>query len=648
MPIQGRISLARTRRSQMQTMDPQAHSRDTRRDALTVAVLVLCSLAFYLRVLGFDFVSFDDPKILLEHGHRYAAESFAGSLRQIFLEDLPREEPLVIRDVSWALDSALFGFANPVGYHAGNWLLNALVVGLLFLFLRRSGLAWPIAAGVSLAFAVVAIHVEPVAWVMGRKDLLAAFFMLAGLLAQTVALAESPRAQDGDPERGGSPSTRPGRRVAAYAVTLLCAALALGSKISAISYFLVLALHRALWPALDRQADAAVATDAYAPSSIVRRAILPIVPHALLSIGVFVWYRGQLAAYGVIHPDNPGATDPEHLRNVVSFLPLVAGEYLKHLFWPQDLSAYYRWPHVEIPLGLADAIAALGWALALVGLLVFAFWRRRDLAFFGGMTLLLMLPYTGLFYVGFWHADRYFYLASAGVLAIAGILLGEATRVWPRLLWPTRALVAVFVLSNAAYALQQQGVWRDTESLWTHEIERFEPSLLAFSALAREYVNRAEEADAPQERAEYAALAHRIVDLGFERESELDRQPTRYRVPEQAQLADLHVLRGRLARLRGATPAEQAEHFRLAYELAPQRGAAMLASESLYNAAASAPEGDKQKIVSESFDYFMRFVAYSVHDPRYLAECELLLDENFGEFPHLFARIAEARRVYFQ
>ncbi|MAG55405.1 MAG: hypothetical protein CMJ83_03855 [Planctomycetes bacterium] len=629
-------------------MLPDSLSAESRRDALVVVALLVFSLGFYGQAVGFDFVSFDDPQILLAHPDRYDETSFAKSLQAIFVSDFPREEPLVVRDLTWALDAGLFGFANPAGYHAGNVLLNALVVGLLFLFLRRSGLSSTLAGLVSLAFAVAPIHVEPVAWVMGRKDLLAAFFMLSGLVAQCIELESTTRR----------------RRNLAYSVTLLCCALALGSKISAISFFLVLALHRAFWPFLRTGPDAIGDDAATVPqlasqdgspagpfsfSTRVSRAALPVVPHAVLSIGTFLWYRDVISSYAVIGAAHPGPLDPEHLRHVFSFLPLVIGEYLTHLVWPHDLSVYYRWPHVEIPLSSAQWLASLAWAVGLLTLLGYSLWRRRDVAFFAGLSIVLLLPYSGFFYVGLWHADRYFYLASAGVLTIAAVCLRDLLRRVPVARLPVALVVAAFLASSAALAYQQQDVWRDNEALWTYEVNRERPSLLAFQALAREYVRRAERTEEEAERRKWTALADRVVTLGFARERELGRVPSRYRVPEQAQLATLHVLRGRLARLLGAPPDEQAVHFRTAFALAPQGVSALYASESLFYAAQAASDEVQAQRISESFSYFLRFVEYSSHDPARLAECESLLEANYaGRFPDLDDRIAEARRIYFQ
>ena len=211
----------------MPDSEPQP-GRERRRLALACLALGGVSLGLYARAVFFDFVSFDDPSVLLAHPNLYDERSLLASLREIFLDYFPREEPLLLRDVTWALDARLFGFENPLGYHLGNVVLNALNAPLLLLFLHHATRRFDFALVVSGLFVLLPVHVEPVCWVMGRKELLVSFWMLLGLLAQSHEL----RARD------------PRRRRSLYALTLLCTGLALLSKMSAVVFFLVLGLHR--------------------------------------------------------------------------------------------------------------------------------------------------------------------------------------------------------------------------------------------------------------------------------------------------------------------------------------------------------------------------------------------------------------------
>jgi hypothetical protein len=213
----------------------QKNWRPRHRNLLTGLLLMLAAWAMYWPSMQYGFVYYDDVRILRDHPELYGQAKLTDDLRAIFVTGLPREEPLLLRDVSWALDSRVFGFGNATGYHLGNVLLHGIVVALMFAFLlgttRRYGFALAVAGG----WLVLAIHTEPVAWIMGRKDILSALFMLLALCAQTRRLAAEtlfPRA-------------------AWYGLTLLCFGCALLSKISVLTFPLVLLLHAIFLPYLN-------------------------------------------------------------------------------------------------------------------------------------------------------------------------------------------------------------------------------------------------------------------------------------------------------------------------------------------------------------------------------------------------------------
>lgn len=598
-------------------------------DVWVLSGLVLVSLAFFGRTVGFDFVDFDDRTILLAHPNLYDAGSLSASLGEIFVHYFPREEPLLVRDVSWALDAHFFGFENAQGYHLGNVILHSLVVAMLFLFLARVTRSRVAAGLTALAFAVAPIHVEPVSWIMGRKDLLAALFMVVGLWAQSVELT----------------SQRVGRKRVAWLLCFACCALALGSKISAVAFVLVLALHRVFTPYL----EGGQAPDLAWNFRAALKRLPALLPHAFVTGGVFVWYRGVLADYGVIREHGPGPLDPEHLGHVIQFLPLIAGKYLQHLFWPNDLSVYYRWPHVEVALSAGETLASVGLAIGLTAALAFLLWRRRDLAFHALFAVALLAPYLGLFYVGLWHADRYFYLATAGVLALLAVGMQELGRRMPALRPALLLLVAGFLLSSVTIGWQQQEVWRDDESLWSYEANRDEPSLLSIQALAKIYLRRAEASDNAAEQQVWIQQALHQLERGHARNLAMAREPGRYRAPERQHLARLHVMSGRAAALSGAPPPAQLAHYRQAFELAPDRLTSILLSRNLFEIAGGVPEEARQRWVEASFEYFVHYLNFSATDPQHLREGRELLETNYGDrFPYLTARVEETRRQWFQ
>jgi hypothetical protein len=611
-------------------MPDESRRSDAKRVVLACLALVTLNLALYARAPSFDFVGFDDPRILLGHPNLYDGDSFASSLQEIFVAYFPREEPLLLRDVSWALDARLLGLENPLGFHLGNVVLNALNAALLFLFLRHATRRFGLALAVASVFSLLTVHVEPVCWVMGRKGMLAGFWMLLALSVQSHELVAS------DPRR----------RRTLYLIALLCTLLALLSKLSAVSFFLVLGLHRAFHPYLDGSRPPG------APLSVTRtlREVAPrITPHALVSVLWFVWYRSIVLEYGVIGWRGPGARDPEHILNLLQFTPLVIGQYLKHLAWPTQLSVYYRWPHVEIPLSAAGLLGSAGIAAALLCATLYCCRRRRDLAFYLLTFYALLVPHLNFVYVGFWLADRYLYLASFCVLAVVGTLLGDLRERSGGLRYATIGAVLVFAGGSGIQTWQQQTVWRDNDSLWLYEAYLDEPSLLSLQALAKAYVKKAEKEPDPARRPQWIERARVEVKRGFDREHELARQQGRYKTPEQLHLSRLHYLRGRIAAIEGAPLERQIDHYSAAYALAPDRASAMMLSRAYFELSALSDDALREDLVKRSFAYFIEFVHLSQTDPLMLAQSRTMLQSNYeGRFPYLDSAIRAMKRVYFQ
>ena len=611
-------------------MPDESRWSDPKRVVLACLALVVLNLALYARAASFDFVGFDDARILLGHPNLYSQESFTSSLQEIFVAYFPREEPLLLRDVSWALDARLFGLENPLGFHLGNVVLNALNVALLFLFLRHATRRFGLALAVASVFSLLTVHVEPVCWIMGRKGLLAAFWMLLALWVQSHELVAS------DPRR----------RRTLYLIAFLCTALALLSKLNAVSFFLVLGLHRVFHPYLDGSRPAG------APLSVAQalREVAPrIAPHAALSLLWFVWYRSIVLEYGVIGRRGPGALDPEHILNVLRFTPLVIGQYLKHMAFPTQLSLFYRWPHVEIPLSATELLGSAAIAVAFLSATLYCCWRRRDLAFYFLTFCALLAPHLNFAYVGFWLADRYLYLASFCVLAVAGTLLGDLRERSGGLRYAAIGATLVFAVASGIQTWRQQTVWRDNDSLWLYEAYLDEPSLLSLQALAKAYVKKAEKEPDPARRLQWIERARVEVERGFEREHELGRQQGRYKTPDQLHLSRLHYLRGRIAAIEGAPLERQVEHYSAAYAIAPDRVSAMMLSRAYFELSALSDHPLREDLVKRSFAYFAEFVHFSKTDPLLLAQSRSMLQSNYeGRFPYLDDAIREMKRVYFQ
>jgi hypothetical protein len=415
-----------------------------------IGLLVLAGL-LYLPTLRYDFIYYDDVRILKDHPELYGQISLGADLHAIFATEYPREEPLLIRDVTWAVDSRLFGFPNPLGYHLGNLVLHGMVVALLFAFLLQTTRRFAFALAVAGTFLVLAIHVEPVAWIMGRKDLLSSVFMLLALLAQTQRLAAR-----------GFPA-----QAAWFIATLACFAAGLFSKINVLTFPLVLWLHALLLPYLNGERAPGQPFRQF-PALLRETALL--VPTLALSGGVYLWYQRILQQFGLLDRGYT-AHGLAHAWNLLMVNPLGFWLYLRQIFLPGQLALQYAWPGVEIAYPPWQILVALATVAGIAATGTWLFLRRKDLFFYFAAFFALMIPYLNLIYIGIWVADRYVYFSVFCVLAIA---VSAAGSLWQRASRPARLLLALagagLLTNNLCQSVAYQAVWRNGETLWQYHI----------------------------------------------------------------------------------------------------------------------------------------------------------------------------------
>ncbi len=570
-----------------------------RRDLLVVAALFLGSLGLYAPSLRFGFVGYDDGTILLAHPNLYDQTSLLGSLRQIFVGYFPREEPLLVRDVTWAIDARLFGFDNPLGYHLGNVILNAADAALLYLFLVEATRRVRFAAITAALWSTLSIHVEPVCWVMGRKDVLSTFFVLLALWTQARALHL--------PE--GAP-----RRRTLELLTLLLYPLAVLAKFSGIALPGALAALRVFGPFLDGTAPAGGPLDLRRAA----RAVRGLWPHLLVMATLHLWYGHIIHIIGVTDGRGPGLLTREHLTLLARFTPLVFGLYLENLVVASRHAIFYDWPNAALALTRGQQLLSAGIAALLVGAGLYIGRRRKDLFFFYAAFLLLMVPYLNLVYIGIWIADRYVYLTSFCVLAIA-VRFGEdlVARAPAHqrhvAAGAALALVALYAACGIAAGLRHQPAFRDDESLWAWDASRADPSMRALSGRARSLVVLAEQATDPAERVRLATEARRAIDRAEAHWAAVPWLPgDHYIIDARAAWLDLFALRGRAAAVLGAPLAEQLDDYRKGYALSGRFVEAMLAARTLL--AMAAATGDEAK-AAESLRYYAVYVKQTRNDP---------------------------------
>ena len=434
--------------------DPSAPSRlvfgamqlDRTKLAICAALAALTLLAF-ADVRNAGFLTFDDDTYVTGSPHvrnGLTAEGLRWSLTAVVSANW---HPVTLW--SHMLDVQLFGL-RPAAHHAVNVAFHAANSVLVFLLLARmTGAIWR-AAFVGALFAIHPVHVESVAWVSERKDVLSTLFWLGALLAWVSWV------------QGGS------WRAYLLSLALLCAGLLAKSMLVTLPFVLLLF---DVWP-LRRLAVG----DALSP-----RAVWPLVreklPFFAAAVGIAA---GAMFTQGRAGPMWTLDTLPLDVRAANAVVSYV--RYLGHTFWPVDLAIYY--PH---PLGWS-AGPVLG-SLALLVAVSAALWRLRERAAWAGVGWLFFLgtlvPAIGLVQVGNQAmADRYIYVPVLGIFWAVTWAVCDAAAARPRAR-PALRIAAVAVLA-VCFGLTVQSVvrWRDTRSLFEHALAVTGPNPTARATVA--------------------------------------------------------------------------------------------------------------------------------------------------------------------
>jgi Tfp pilus assembly protein PilF len=414
-------------------------------EVAAVLGLVLVTLAVYWPGRETQFVNRDDPFYVTGNTHVSGGLS-AENVRWAWTSfEWANWFPLTW--LSLQLDAQLYG-VSAYGFRITNLLVHVANVVLLFWVWRRlSGSAGPslLVAGL---FALHPLHVESVAWVTERKDVLSTLFWMLTLWAY-VCYTEKPGV-----------------------MRFLCvfAALALGlmAKPMLVTLPCVLFLLD-YWP-LGRLGKANL-----------RLAILEKVPLFLLSaassvVTVVAQSRGQAIA---ALDDYPLA---DRLANViVSF-----AAYLVQMVWPLNLAVYYPFEHLAWSDG---RVWGSGLLLAGITMLVVSQAIRRPYLLVGWLWYLgTLVPVIGLVQVGSAaRADRYTYVPLIGVFVMIAWSAAEVAR-WceqaRRWVW---AGAGVALLGCVVLTWVQVGHWHDSFTLWRHALAVTGPNADAHSGLGAAY-----------------------------------------------------------------------------------------------------------------------------------------------------------------
>jgi Flp pilus assembly protein TadD len=407
---------------------PPVFSAGAKKTAFGIAALCLLIAAIYYPVAHFGFINLDDN--LYVYGNDQVTKGLSLSFVRWAFTSFWCGNWHPLTWLSHGLDVSLFG-VEPGPHHLVNvvfHLANSLLV--FFVFRRMTGRHWA-SLVVAALFAVHPAHVESVAWVSERKDVLSTLFWLLTMLAY-IAYVRRPR-------------------WTIYVLVLLLFGLGLMAKPMLVTLPCVLLLCD-FWP-LGR-----FRTNRNMITAVVEK--LPMFAmSAALSLVTYIAQHSQ----GAVQSLDALSLSTRFTNAIAAY-----GKYLVMYVYPADLAVWYPYdgniPNWQIS----------GSVLLLIGLTALSLWqiRKRPFLLFGWLWFVgTLVPVIGIVQVGSQAlADRYTYIPYIGLFVMS--VWGAASLIeetgFSRVLYEVVSVVAIVIL--AVFAQRQVMYWQNNETLYRHTL----------------------------------------------------------------------------------------------------------------------------------------------------------------------------------
>jgi Flp pilus assembly protein TadD len=445
--------------------EPVSTSSSEKKVAVLIYVLLAASVvAVYWPTSRYEFIHCDDPDYIITNPQVQAGLTWQSIAWAFTTDHANNWHPLTW--LSHMLDCQLFGLR--AGWHhvtnAAFHLANTL---LLFALLRRLTGATYRSAFVAVLFALHPLHVESVAWVAERKDVLSTFFFMLTLIAYAKYVSNLNLNHNLNPAPPRSHAPR------YYVLSLLLFALGLMSKPMLVTLPFVLLLLD-FWPLRRLRVGELRVEDSGSESvaqgstfNVQRSKFLPLpaekIPFFALSAASCVVtflvqrHEGNVATVNAL---------PIELRIENALLSYVV--YIKNMFWPTRLAAYYPYPK-DIPLEAVAGAAALLLAVSIWALVSV---RRRPYVLVGWLWYLgTLIPVIGLVQAGLQaRADRYTYIPLIGLFIVIAWVTSDLANRWRmgRIMLPVGS--AAVLIACAIATRFQLNLWSNTETLFSHAL----------------------------------------------------------------------------------------------------------------------------------------------------------------------------------
>jgi len=411
-----------------------------------LVILVITGIVFF-PALSNSFTNWDDGLYVTQNP--YIQGFSIENLKTIFTEPIANNyHPLTMISLTF---NYIFGKLNPSGYHSTNLFLHLANTFFVFLFAYHltDKRLW-VGIITALFFGIHPMHVESVAWVSERKDVLYTFFFVSGLLSYLAYLKNE--------------------KTKYLGVTLILCLLSLLSKPAAVVFPIVLLL-----------------VDYYKNREWSGKVFLEKIPFFALSI-----------VFGVITLNIQSSTAIGEFSQFsfiqrISFACYGIVAYLTKLVLPLNLSALYPYPvqsateslpaiYMVTPIFVLGIIGAAIWGIRKHKWLTFGL-----LFFLVNIALVLQFVTVGNAII----ADRYTYLSYVGIFLIIGIGVDTILQKPNFKKWriPALGIIGALSIMYSALSFQRCAVWKNSITLWTDAIKKDNQNFLAFTKRGEHYYN---------------------------------------------------------------------------------------------------------------------------------------------------------------
>lgn len=413
-------------------------------------MLIVITLAVFLQVCNFEFINYDDNWYVFNNNHIFTGLTWQNVVWVFTSAHGGNWHPLT--GLSHILDCQLFGL-KPGPHHFVNLLFHTADILLLFAILRQmTGTVWQ-SMFVTALFAIHPLHVESVAWISERKDVLSTLFWLLTMAAYFHYIKNP--------------------KISRYILTLVLFALGLMSKPMLVTLPFVLLLLD-YWP-LNR-----LETDENGRIKWWRcgRLIWEKTPFFILSaVSSFITFSVQKSVGAVQNVESFPL--PVRLANAV----VAYAKYIEKMFWPSRLTVFYPYSENELPLWSVLILTVLLLGLTVCVLRLADRYRYLPVGWFWYLGTLI--PVIGLVQVSEQSmADHYTYVPLVGLFIIVAWGTNDLLIKWNRRKVALGTVsVAVIVILSVCAAVQTS-YWKDGARLFEHALEVTGDNYIACNSLA--------------------------------------------------------------------------------------------------------------------------------------------------------------------